>query len=96
MKPQDELTERALIYAERYLAAQFLSLLWMAETPLDEADKAYLTQRVTATARDIFDIAARIDRFSVADCLRVESIGHPHAAYLNQALERLSAGRIAQ
>jgi len=93
----DPLAERAMVYATRHLAEELLHRLSDVDFFQDEAGRDDRAERVTATVRDLLDIAARVERFVVADCLRVAAIGHRHAAFLDQALalvaEAETAGR---
>jgi len=92
----DPLAERAMVYATRHLAEELLYRLSHVETSLNEADRDYWARLVTATVRDLLDIAALIERFVVADCLRVAAIGHRHAAFLDQALALVTKAETAE
>jgi len=91
----DPLAERAMVYAERHLAEELLHRLSDIDEARNEADRAYRVRQVTATVRDLLDIATRIERFVVADCLRVAAIGHRHAAFLDQALALVAKAKTA-
>jgi len=91
----DPLAERAMVYATRHLAEELLYRLSHVETSLNEADRDYWARLVTATVRDLLDIAALIERFVVADCLRVAAIGHSRAAFLDQALAFVTEAEMA-
>ncbi|EPY00959.1 hypothetical protein, partial [Magnetospirillum fulvum] len=92
----DPLTERAMVYATRHLAEELLHRLSDVEFFQDEAGRDNRAARVTETVRDLLDIAARIERFVVADCLRVAAIGHRHAAFLDQALALVAEAETAE
>ncbi|EPY00207.1 hypothetical protein, partial [Magnetospirillum fulvum] len=92
----DPLAERAMVYATRHLAEELLHRLSDVEFYQDEAGRDNRAERVTETVRDLLDIAARIERFVVADCLRVAAIGHRHAAFLDQALALVTEAETAE
>jgi len=92
----DPLAERAMVYASRHLAEELLHRLSDIDEARDEADRAYRVRQVSATVRDLLDIAARVERFVVADCLRVAAIGHRHAAFLDQALALVAEAETAR
>ncbi|CCG42454.1 hypothetical protein [Magnetospirillum molischianum] len=92
----DPLTERAMVYATRHLAEELLHRLSDVDFFQDEAGRDYRAERVTETVRDLLDIAARIERFVVADCLRVAAIGHRHASFLDQALALVAEAETAE